>query len=121
MITDHPFVRGRRTTRFSDRAGAGRVLARRLDGYRGRDDVVVLALPRGGVPVAAEVARELDAPLDVCVVRKLGVPGYPELAMGAIGAGGVRVLNPEVVADLDVADSQIEEVTAAERGELERR
>ena len=108
-------------TRFADRDVAGRLLARRLADYRGRDDVVVLGLPRGGVPVAAEVGLELEAPLDVCVVRKLGVPGFPELAMGAIAPGGVRVLNDDIVADLGVSDSQIEQVTAAERGELERR
>ena len=121
MITDHPFVHSGRMTRFADRTVAGRLLAEQLADYQGRDDVIVLGLPRGGVPVAAEAARELDAPLDVWVVRKLGVPGFPELAMGAIGPGGVRVLNEEIVADLGVSDSQIEEVTAAERLELERR
>src|SRR5207245_1002515 len=82
-------------TRFRDRFEAGRVLADRLRHYAGRPDVLVLALPRGGVPVAFEVARALHAPLDVFLVRKLGVPGHEELAMGAIASGGVRVLNDE--------------------------
>src|SRR5260370_33073811 len=82
---------------FQDRRHAGRVLAAALSRYRGRDDLVVLALPRGGVPVAYEVAKQLSAPLDVFVVRKLGVPGYEELAMGAIASGGVLVLNQDVV------------------------
>jgi putative phosphoribosyl transferase len=86
--------------RFRDRAEAGTRLAARLQQYKGRHDVVVLALPRGGVPVAVEVARELGAPLDVFLVRKLGVPGHPELAMGAIAAGGVRVLSEELISEL---------------------
>src|SRR5881227_2759490 len=85
---------------FEDRAEAGRFLAQALQSYRGRKDVIVLALPRGGVPVGYEVARSLGAPLDVFVVRKLGVPGYSELAMGAIASGGIRVLNEDVVAAL---------------------
>src|SRR5262249_42245453 len=85
---------------FADRVVAGQVLASELKRYAGRDDVLVLALPRGGVPVGAEVARALGAPLDVFLVRKLGAPGQPELAMGAVATGGVRVLNTEVVSEL---------------------
>src|SRR5262245_17311302 len=107
--------------RFADRAEAGRLLAERLAGYAGRPDLLVLALPRGGVPVAAEVAQALAAPLDVFVVRKLGVPGQEELAMGAIASGGVRVLNPEVVGELGLSDAAIETVAAREGRELERR
>ncbi len=107
--------------RFQDRADAGRRLADRLDAYAGRDDVLVLALPRGGVPVGREVARALHAPLDVFIVRKLGVPGQPELAMGAIATGDTRVINPEVVELLDISDEVIDRVAGAEREELERR
>lgn len=107
--------------RFRDRVEAGRELARRLQGYAGRDDVVVLGLPRGGVPVAAEVARALEAPLDVFVVRKLGVPGREELAMGAIASGGVRVLNDSVVRMLHLTEGDIERVAMEEGRELERR
>jgi putative phosphoribosyl transferase len=107
--------------RFADRREAGRELARRLAAYKGRDDVVVLALPRGGVPVAYEVARALGAPLDVFLVRKLGVPGYRELAMGAIASGGVRVLNDDVVGWYGIAPSTIDEVARQEQAELERR
>ncbi|HVH56950.1 MAG TPA: hypothetical protein VM791_11880, partial [Vicinamibacterales bacterium] len=82
---------------FADRHEAGVVLAAELDAFKGRDDLVVLALPRGGVPVAFEIAMALGAPLDVFVVRKLGVPGHAELAMGAIASGGIRVLNEDVV------------------------
>ena len=82
---------------FADRREAGRELAAKLQMYRGRDDIMVLALPRGGVPVAFEVAEALDAPLDVFVVRKLGMPGHPELAIGAIASGGVRVLSDDVI------------------------
>ena len=106
---------------FADRRAAGRELAARLSHYAGRDDVVVLGLPRGGVPVAYEVARALRAPFDVFVVRKLGVPGHEELAMGAIASGGVRVLNDDVVAVTGVTDSEIDAVTRRERGELQRR
>jgi predicted phosphoribosyltransferase len=120
MYAQHHGI-GSRLTRFTDRSAAGRVLARRLSLYAGRDDVVVLALPRGGVPVAAEVASELHAPLDVLVVRKLGVPGRRELAFGAIGPGGVRVLNDEVVQEVGIPDEQAEAVTAAETRELVRR
>lgn len=107
--------------RFSDRAEAGRTLAAALSQYARREDVVVLALPRGGVPVAFEVARELEVPLDVFVVRKLGLPEQPELAMGAIASGGVRVLNDEVVAAAAVPPETIEEVAAREHEELARR
>jgi len=107
--------------RFRDRAEAGRELASRLRPYAGRDDVLVLALPRGGVPVAFEVARELGAPLDVFLVRKLGVPGHEELAMGAIASGGVRVLNRDVVRALGIGERALEAVTAREQRELARR
>jgi predicted phosphoribosyltransferase len=106
---------------FRDRADAGRELARRLAKYAHRDDVLVLGLPRGGVPVAFEVARALNAPLDVFLVRKLGVPGHEELAMGAIASGGVRVLNEEVVRGLGVSDEVLDRVAAQEQQELERR
>jgi predicted phosphoribosyltransferase len=106
--------------RYRDRADAGRRLAERLLADRVEVDVVV-ALPRGGVPVAAPVARALGAPLDVLVVRKLGLPGHPELAMGAIGSGGVRVLVDDVVRGSGVAPAVLERVEAAERRELERR
>src|SRR3954468_17197418 len=106
---------------FQDRADAGRRLAAALAAYAGRPDVLVLALPRGGVPVAAEVAQALNASLDVFLVRKLGVPGHEELAMGAIAAGGVRVLNAEVVRLLRIPENIIEAVAAQEQQELERR
>jgi len=107
--------------RFLDRRDAGRRLATRLVAYAGRDDVVVLALPRGGLPVGFEVAQALHAPLDVFLVRKLGVPGHPELAMGAIASGGVRIVNPEVVDELGIGPDVIERVAAQEAIELERR
>lgn len=106
---------------FEDRTEAGRHLAVRLGQYAGRSDVVVLALPRGGVPVAYEVARALDASLDVFLVRKLGVPGREELAMGAIASGGVRVLNDDVVRSLRIPQSAIEAAAAEQQSELERR
>ena len=106
---------------FRDRAEAGRRLAEKLQGYANRPDVVVLALPRGGVPVAHEVARALNAPLDVFLVRKLGVPGHEELAMGAIASGGVRVLNREVVDELMLANDTFDAVAAREEAELARR
>ena len=106
---------------FQDRTDAGRQLAEKLLSYAGRDDVIVLALPRGGVPVAFEVAQRVRVPLDVCVVRKLGVPGHEELAMGAIASGGVRVLNEDVLYVLPDAQSIVEMVTAIEREELKRR
>jgi predicted phosphoribosyltransferase len=107
--------------RFRDRIEAGQVLAARLNGYAGRTEVVVLALPRGGVPVGYEVARALQAPLDVFLVRKLGVPGHEELAMGAVATGGVRVVNEEVVGILGIPRSVIEAVAAWELDELARR
>src|SRR2546430_8368216 len=106
---------------FPNRAEAGRFLAVKLSKYAGREDVIVLGLPRGGVPVGYEVARALRVPLDVFVVRKLGVPGYGELAMGAIASGGVRVLNQDVVAQLPNANEILAAVTAEETRELERR
>src|ERR1700704_167842 len=106
---------------FRDRRDAGRVLAEKLAAYANRPDVLVLALPRGGVPVAYEVARALGAPLDVFVVRKLGVPGYEELAMGAVATGGVRVLNDQLIKRLGIPDHVIDAVTARERQELARR
>jgi putative phosphoribosyl transferase len=106
--------------RFADRREAGAALAAELQ-HLDRDDVVVLALPRGGVPVAYEVARRLGAPMDVFVVRKLGMPGYPELAMGAIASGGVRVMNDDVLTLYRPSASAIEAVTLEERAELERR
>src|SRR3954469_9045861 len=99
---------------FHDRSDAGKFLAKKLAKYSGRHDVLVLALPRGGVPVAFEVARALDAPLDVFLVRKLGLPGHEELAMGAIATGGVRVLNEDVVQRLRIPDNVIDEVAAEE-------
>ena len=106
---------------FPDRAEAGRFLATKLSKYSGRDDVIVLGLPRGGVPVAYEVARALRVPLDVFIVRKLGVPGFEELAVGAIASGGVRVLNEDVARALPNANEIIEAVTKRETAELERR
>ncbi|MGZ5256490.1 MAG: phosphoribosyltransferase, partial [Burkholderiales bacterium] len=104
---------------FKDRTHAGRVLAEKLKHYRDNPDVVVLALPRGGVPVAFEVAQALHAPLDVFIVRKLGVPGHEEYAMGAIATGGVRVLNPDLAGM--IPSSAIDAVGAREQQELERR
>jgi predicted phosphoribosyltransferase len=106
---------------YSDRRGAGRQLAGQLQKYAGRDDVIVLALPRGGVPVAYEVAEALGAPLDIFLVRKLGTPGHAELAMGAIASGGIRVINDDVVRALGVRPEQIEATAAREQVELERR
>jgi putative phosphoribosyl transferase len=106
---------------FPDRNEAGRALARELSDYAGRDDVVVLALPRGGAPVGYEIAHTLHAPLDVFLVRKLGVPGYEELAMGAIASGGTRVLNEGVIDQLRITPGAIEEVAREEQRELERR
>lgn len=105
---------------FADRRHAGQLLAAQLRSYAGRD-VVVLALPRGGIPVAYEIALELDAPLGVFVVRKLGVPGHRELAMGAIASGGIRVLNEDIVADLRIPQAAIDAVVAEESEELRRR
>src|SRR3989440_8908914 len=106
---------------FRDRRDAGRLLAEKLAAYASRPDVLVLALPRGGVPVAYEVAHRLGAPLDVFVVRKLGVPGHEELAMGAVATGGVRVLNDQLVEQLGIPDQMIDAVAARERQELARR
>jgi predicted phosphoribosyltransferase len=108
-------------TIYQDRHDAGKRLAERLSAYAHRPDVLVLALPRGGVPVAYEVARRLNAPLDAFIVRKLGVPDYEELAMGALASGGIRVLNNDVIHTLHIPASVIEEVTATEQRELERR
>src|SRR4051812_26520886 len=107
--------------RFEDRAQAGRLLAERLRAYAGRDDVVVLGLPRGGVPVAYEIAKALDAPLDVFLVRKLGVPGHEETALGAIATGGIRVLNTQLIESLGLPPEWIEAIDAKERQELHRR
>jgi putative phosphoribosyl transferase len=106
---------------FRNRTEAGQLLAEKLKKYTGRDDVIVLGLPRGGVPVAYEVAQSLGAPLDVFIVRKLGVPGFEELAVGAIASGGVRVLNEDVMRALPNASEIIESVTARETIELQRR
>jgi predicted phosphoribosyltransferase len=106
---------------FQDRRDAGRKLAAKLGNYAERSDVVVLALPRGGVPVAYEVATALNAPLDLFLVRKLGVPGHEELAMGAIASGGVRVLNQSVVQALYIPESIIDKTVQREQQELERR
>jgi len=107
--------------RFRDRVEAGRILAERLEEYAGRSDVIVLALPRGGVPVGFEVSRQLGVPLDVFLVRKLGVPGREELAFGAIASGGATVLNEEVVASLGIDGETIAAVARREQAELERR
>ena len=107
--------------RFDDRVDAGRLLAKRLEELGLPDDVLVLGLPRGGIPVAAEVAAALGAPLDALVVRKLGVPGHEELAFGAIALGGVRVLNDDVVRTAGLTGSDIERVTDRESDELARR
>ena len=106
---------------FRDREQAGKQLAESLAEYGHRSDVIVLALPRGGVPVGAELAEALDAPLDLMLVRKLGVPGHRELAMGAVASGGVRVLNDDVVGALRLDEATIEAVVREERRELERR
>ena len=106
--------------RFRDRAEAGQLLADALSEYANRSDVMVLALPRGGVPVAAEVARRLNAPLDLWLVRKIGVPGHPEFAIGAIAEGGIEVLNDDLIRVLGLSLSAIEHVAKGERTELER-
>lgn len=107
--------------RFKNRADAGRQLALQLVRYAGRSDVIVLALPRGGVPVAAEIASALAAPLDLFLVRKLGVPGHPELAMGAIAEGGIKVLASDLIRQLDIPRALVDQVAARERMELDRR
>lgn len=106
---------------FQDRRDAGRRLAEHLSEYENRSDVVVLGLARGGLPVALEVAKALNAPLDVLVVRKLGVPGHRELAMGAIASGGVRVMNDSIVRSLSISSAQVNSVADEEQKELERR
>jgi predicted phosphoribosyltransferase len=113
-------LEGKSMAAFHDRTHAGRVLAEKLSHYRDNPDVIVLALPRGGVPVAFEVAQALRAPLDVFIVRKLGVPGHEEYAMGAIASGGVRIMSSDV-ARLPIPQSAIDAVTAREQQELERR
>jgi putative phosphoribosyl transferase len=107
--------------RFADRAEAGQFLATKLTDYAGQNDVLVLALPRGGVPVAYEVAKALNAPLDIFVVRSLGVPGHEEMAMGAIASGGVRVVNQDIVLGAGITSDLIERAAIQERRELERR
>lgn len=107
--------------RFKDRRFAGQVLAKELTAYTNRPDVVVLGLPRGGVPVAFEVAKALNAPLDILVVRKLGVPNQEELAMGAIASGGVRILNEYIISLVKISDEVIARVAVQEERELERR
>ena len=107
--------------RFRDRRDAGRFLAEKLDRLAGEPDLLVLALPRGGVPVAFEVAQALGAPLDVFAVRKLGVPGHEELALGAIASGGARAVNEQVVRALGMTEDAIDAVARAEQAELERR
>src|SRR3954464_12100906 len=106
---------------FRNRVDAGQQLASHLSQYQDRSDVIVLGLPRGGVPVAAEVAEVLNVPLDAFLVRKLGVPGHEELAMGAIASGGIRVLNEDVVGPLAIPEAAIDAVEAMERNELARR
>jgi putative phosphoribosyl transferase len=108
-------------TRFRDRSEAGRVLAQQLTEYAGRDDVIVLALPRGGIPVGYEVAKALGAPLEVFVARKLGVPGHQELAMGAIASGGSAVLDQGLVRRLGITQAQLDQAVTDETRELERR
>jgi len=109
------------TSKFRDRYEAGKMLAKRLTAYANRQDLLVLGLPRGGVPVASEIATSLNAPLDICLVRKLGVPEHEELAMGAIASGGVRVLNYDVIDNLNIDNSTIDQVAAKELRELQRR
>ena len=106
---------------FKNRTEAGQLLAEALKAYAGRTDVLTLGLPRGGVPVAFEVAQALKAPLDLMLVRKLGVPGQEELAMGAIATGGIRILNQELVEGLNISDAALEAVVNKEKRELERR
>jgi len=106
---------------FHDRIDAGRQLAQALHAYKNKPDAIVLALPRGGVPVAYEIAHALHLPLDLMLVRKLGVPGHEELAMGAIANGNIQVLNEDIVQGLNIPESIIADVSAAEHAELERR
>jgi putative phosphoribosyl transferase len=123
-LHDPPIMRVPQThvpARFADRRNAGAVLASHLRMYQGRSDLVVLALPRGGVPVAYEVARALEAPLDVFVVRKLGVPGHPEFAMGAIAGGGISVFDQDVIAANAISERALAAVVQREQVELARR
>lgn len=106
---------------IKNRKAAGQALAKALQDYKGRNNVIVLALPRGGVPVAVEIAESLDVPLDLMLVRKLGTPGHKELAMGAVASGGIKVMNKDVVRTLGISVEVIEEVAKEERKELERR
>ena len=106
---------------FRNRQQAGQILASRLEKYANREEVIVLGIPRGGVPVAFEVAKALNQPLDIFVLRKLGVPGHEELAFGAIGSGGVRVVNANLVTELGLSDVQVAAVIRAEQEELKRR
>jgi putative phosphoribosyl transferase len=106
---------------FHDRAHAGRLLAKKLAGYANREDMLVLGIPRGGVPVAFEVARALQAPLDILLVRKLGTPGQRELAMGAIATGGIRILNQQLISEIGITEEQLAETIAAQESELQRR
>lgn len=106
---------------FDNRYHAGRVIAEKLNAYRDHPEALVLALPRGGVPVAVEVADALRVPLDILIVRKLGVPGQPELAFGAVAMGGVRVLNQDLLRRLNISDEEVEAITASELQEMERR
>jgi putative phosphoribosyl transferase len=106
---------------FRNRTEAGQMLGRQLTAYANHPDLLVLGLPRGGVPVAFEVAKLLNAPLDICLVRKLGVPGHKELAMGAIASGGIRVINEEIINSLAIPQQRIEEIAADELRELQRR
>lgn len=107
--------------RFENRRQAGKLLANKLSHLKGLPNSLILALPRGGVPVAFEVARALEAPLDVLIVRKLGVPGHEELAMGAIASGGVKVLNQDIISDLNVSDYDVAQVVRKEKQEIDRR
>src|ERR1700740_70815 len=106
---------------FQDRSEAGRLLAKRLASYAGRSDAGVLGLPRGGVPVAFEIAQDLHLPLDILLVRKLGVPGQAELAMGAIAAGGIRVLDQAMIRQLGITDEELATTIKEEEEELQRR
>ena len=121
MDSRRPIAASTARSRFADRHEAGVELAAHLRKYHGRNDVVVLALPRGGVPVGFEVAEALNAPLDVFVVRKIGMPGHAEFAIGAIASGGVRVISEDVVRSFNIPQSAVDEVTRRERAELERR
>jgi putative phosphoribosyl transferase len=109
------------TEKLYDRHEAGRLLAKKLSAFGNRSDVVILALPRGGVPVACEIAKSLGAELDVFLVRKVGVPGYEELALGAIASGGVEIIDPDIAEEFGLRPGEIEKLVSAEQWELERR